>query len=104
MGEEGEGRGGALCACVDERGGEGGWLFVERKRERGRRKRIRPFFLDGVGERERVSGTEPLGWRVNVKRERFISSEPLLPRLLLGEEDRGGVTEVDGGKGSGTTV
>lgn len=104
MGEEGEGRGGALRACVDEMGGERGCVFVERKRERGRRKRIRTFILDGVGERERVSGTKPLGWRINMKRERFISSEPLSPRLLLGEEDRGGVTEVDGGKGSGTTV
>src|SRR5579863_1692906 len=104
VGEEGEGRGGALRACVGERGGEGCWVFVERKRERGRRKRRRPFFLDGVGEREEVAGTEPLGWRINVRRESFISSEPLSPPLLLGEEDRGEAAEVDAGRGSGTTV
>jgi hypothetical protein len=77
---------------------------MERRRERGRRKRIRPFFLGRVGEQERVVGTEPLGGRINVKRESFIPSEPLSPPLLLGEEDRGGTTEVDGGMGSGTTV
>ena len=79
-------------------------MFVERKCKRGRRKRIRPFFLGGVGERERVAGTEPSGGRINMKRETFIPSEPLSPPLLLGEEDRGGATEVDGGMGSGTTV
>jgi len=101
VGEEGEARVGALHAWAE--GGLGGdcCVCVERKRERGRRKRIRPFFLDGVGEREPVAGTKVLGWRIN---ESSISLGLVWHPLSVGKADRGEGIDVEGGTGSGTTV
>src|SRR5487761_1414726 len=96
VGEEEKGRAGALRAWAEGGCGEGGWVCVERKRGRGGRKRIMPFFLDGAGERGLAIGAEALGCRMIVGRENFISLKPLSDSRSAGLEDREG-KEVDGG-------
>jgi hypothetical protein len=103
VGEEDEGRVGALRACAGGGCEDGGWVCLVRKRGRGGRKRMRPFFLDGMGERGPLTGAETLGCRIVVRRENFISLGPLSHTLSAGKEDLEG-KEVDGGMGNGTTV
>jgi hypothetical protein len=104
VGEEDEGRVWAPRTWVEGGGVVGSGVCVERNRKRGRRKRIRPFFLEGVGERGPVAGVEVLCWRNKMGPGSFISSRSLSHTLLVANDDFGEGMEVDGGMGSGTTV
>jgi len=90
-------------------GGRGRGLRACAERERGRewRKRIRPFFLVGVGEQESDTTCVEVLRRRIVERGGsfiFISSGPLSYSFFVWKEDRGDGAEGCGEMGSGTTV
>jgi hypothetical protein len=78
---------------------------VERERGREWRKRIKPFFLGGVGESESATTcVEVLRRRITERAGSFISLGPLSYSFFESREDWRDGAEICGGMGSGTTL